>query len=375
MRMDSKPEPAPKPKFDYDLVASFQWALSRVRDPDYLQAVGFYALAIQIPAILLTVASLFLGVADVSSVPGSGLSLPLLLAAAGGLALAVLASLALGLHLYPRVLRKAMALAAVPIAPKPPGFVEWLVFSIRLGLVNLSCLYDPKLLIPAALFLVPAVLFSILFFGALTGLASGLGQAASNALLLGAPAFHPAASALRPLAAAASAGAASLQAESLLRLALVGLPALVSAVFFILSWSLASAIHNVRTSFAPLLLLRGDGPEGEMPRRSHSLVQGHTLEVGLVYVVASILLGLAAFIPSLAFSLLGMLPVVGSLFEVVGNLLITWLSMAFFVLVQVDLFRRFDGQFGPSAPAGGARPASARPVKHRTPPIAPKPRA
>jgi len=209
---------------DYNVLGGLGISYKKFADK-YL--IGMSALYMVVSLLFLGAIAAFVGIPLLEA--GFAYNFNLGLDAMAGIAVgAILLGLAT-MFLSMRVMRKGMQLAGVSVA-KMPKLIDWVMLSIRMYVVNISCWYDKRLLAPT----VAAVLLGI---------------------------------------AAVLAGAAGLG------FALIGVG--------IFAWLLAVYAHKLRTCFSYYMMLAGMGKENVLPSKSHSAIQGNTFEVFL----ASYLLG------------------------------------------------------------------------------------
>ncbi|MFH1095635.1 MAG: hypothetical protein V1728_05455 [Candidatus Micrarchaeota archaeon] len=210
----------------FDVIEGLKEAAARFRDKDVLRWTAIYMVGELLIMIAMFAAAIGAIVSSFSKGNGA-----LALAGFSALLAGFVALVAFAMYAIPRAVRAAMKADGIKVAPKPPGVLEYFVFTVRLTLINLSCWYDKKLLAPSTALLAMAVL------------------AAICALL--APALSYA----------------------------VWVIAIVLFVFSLLAGMTGILVHAERTKFAVHMLLRGDGPESAMPLKSYGLVNGQTFEV------------------------------------------------------------------------------------------------
>lgn len=300
------------------------WAL--FRDSELLRWSAIFVLGTQGFAIPMTVAYVLGDTLGVLTIIGL-------------LIVSILVGLLVGLYAMPRVIRAAMKAAGVPVAPSPPGLVEWAVFSFRMWFLNTFSWYDKILLLPA----IPVLLVAIVLLGG----------------------------SLPLIASIAAKGKPDVDALMPELLPLLG--ALAVGFFVIVLWEMASGIHRIRTMFAPFMFLRGDGPEREMPRKSFGLVKGQTLEVfipllvfGVAMMVAALPVGIVSYVAqsvgenetATAGSSAAIIQTLAFLFGQAIQVLWAWPVLAFTTVFTVLMFVHYDkqGPAGAQATAGDAIP-------------------
>ncbi len=271
----------------YDVIEGLKTALEKFRDPELVKWCLIETLLIGIPGVAL---SLLTKGSRANSLPSGVWAL--LLIAYGFLIGFMLLDFFV---LRPRIIRAAMRISGVKMPPKLPGALDWFVLHIRIGLVNMFCWYDKKLLIPAV----------VLGVFALLAVAAGT----FNAVAYGA-----------------------------------------AVAFFILAglaWAGAMLVHNMRTMFAPYMFLRGDGPDGQMPPKSACLVRGQTLETFLTMLIYGIIL-LVAYIPIFIVGLaLSFVPIAGTLLREVFLLGFSFVVAAISNVFLAGFFKYMD-EAGPA---------------------------
>lgn len=183
------------------------------------------------------------------------------------------------------------------LAQTPP-FLDWLILNFRLIIVNILCLYDMNMLFPAISIFVFSV--SMLFLG----------------VMFAYPFF-------------------SLAALTF------GLP------LAIVAWLVAFTIHYLRTRFAAYMLVRGDGKESRLPKRSYDMVLGRTWQVFCAMLVGYLAL-LLFYVPisfiSVFVSVIMLQAGLGiaSIVTLIIMILSAWvLSIAFWNIYAADMFYFF----------------------------------
>lgn len=226
-----------------------------------------------------------------------------------------------GLYFIPRIMGAAMALCGFRLPPRPPGIIQWGIFSITRMLLDLACFFDMKLLLPAAALLALALL----------SFAAGF---AYNGFFL--------------LALAMGLGA-------------------------VLAYSVANNIHSIRTHFALYKYLRADGEAMECLRESHALVKGQTFEVFLAGFIGGLAM-LLALLPMLVVLLVSWF-INPLLCLGVGLLLgaaFFWLLTAYQQTFAANIFQYYD-RMGPvpAMPAAAEKTPGAKPAAKKTGPKRP----
>jgi len=177
--------------------------------------------------------------------------------------------------IMPRLMGASMRAVGLKTAEQP-SYINWIVLNARRFFLDLLCWYDRRLITPAAVLLVVASLS----FG--ISIVVGMGSAAY------------------------------------LPLSILGM---LSFMLFVFAWMIAVYVHSIRTEFGFYMYLRGDGKEGDMPKKSYDLVVGQTFEVFLARLGLGVLLmiGICAIaIPVvIVVVLLAVVPVVGILIDVI----------------------------------------------------------
>ena len=289
----------------YDLIEGLKAAWIRWRNPELLKWVAIeFALGLVVIVLALGVLAAMVGPDTLIKLANGGSSKSA--AASGALATALaavivpfIAILLVALLIYglfcffffqPRIMRAALAANGAKVPAKLPSMLDWLVLHLRIFCVTISCWYDKKLLAPAAGFLALTILCAVAGF------------------------FVK--------------------------------PALVGAVAFgmltLVCWLVASSIQGLRAGFAPWMFLRGDGPENQMPAVSNELVHGQTLEVFIANFFFGLAFGLVAVGVAIVRVILGFIPYVGSLMDLLVNLAFNVFTQAFSMSIGADIFLFFD---------------------------------
>lgn len=181
--------------------------------------------------------------------------------------------------------RAAMKAVGVKTTAKPQPYLNWLVLNIRVFLVNISSWYDKKLLLA----LVLGVVLSV--SGLLRLVAGGIDEPPQSFIVS-------------------------------LMMMLTGLAI----------WTIILTVQSARTRFAEYMYLRGDGKEGEMPRRSNERVVGQTFEVFLALFLATLLVNGPVFVIGFVIEIIG-----GFLNAFIGAGTLTSVTILV-ILVQVLVF-------------------------------------
>ncbi|VVB56992.1 Uncharacterised protein [uncultured archaeon] len=297
----------------YDVFEGMKKAWENWRDSELLKWVAIeFAAGIGLLVVLGILLVAMIGVDNLMSMAGGSLrsNTPAMQALIGILlpffGIAVLAFLVYGLvcffFLTPRIMRAALAVNGAKVPAKLPSMVDWFMLHLRLFFINISCWYDKRLLMPAAVVLALAVMCAVIGF-------------AAPAAFVGAAIF----------------GALAL-----------------------FCWMVGIIIHGIRTKFAAWMFLRGDGAEGKMPYTSYKLVHGQTLEVFLAYFIFGIVFGLLAAVVGIVRILIRLVPCIGPVIDLVINLAFSFFTQGFNMAITADIFLFFD-KAGPAKPA----PASA----------------
>ncbi len=209
----------------FDVIEGLKEAAARFRDKSVLRWTAIYMVGELLIMFVMFAAAIGAIVSSFSKGNGA-----LALAGFSALLAGFVALVAFAMYAIPRAVRAAMKANGIKVAPKPPGVLEYFVFTVRIALVNMFCWYDRKLLSPALALLALTALAAIIAFALNGGVVPWI-------------------------------------------------PAIVLAVLFFLAWLAANIVHAERTKFAVHMLLRGDGPESAMPLKSYGLVNGQTFEV------------------------------------------------------------------------------------------------
>jgi len=203
-----------------------------------------------------------------------------------------LISLIAGLWLVPRFFMAAMRAAQIKTVGKAPGIIDWAHLAIRKMLVNIFCWYDKKLLIPAVLFIgLSVVLIGLTIAG------------------------------IEPLTS-------------------YGM-AIVFLLLTALAWGVGIVVHTIRTIFADYMYLRGEGDLVKMPRRSYDAVVGKTFEVFLAFLVFGLLMALFFVVIIIAMVALALIPVVGTIVDLILGAALLIAFSAFTQVFMVDMFKFF----------------------------------
>jgi hypothetical protein len=229
----------------YDIKEGLAKAWKNWRYPELVKFVGLSMLL----AALMVVATIVLAGIYVASLITSDLSKGEVLdieTKLGTLLLVYVIAIIMGVvyaiinffYFAPRIARAALKANGVKVPDKLPGMIDWLILHIRIAILNMACWYDKKLLIPAAIFLILGI-FSW-FIAPIT--------------------------------------------------------TMLFVVLTIISYMAAAAIHGIRIGFAPLMFLRGDGPENKMPKASENIVRGKTFQVALALFLVSIIMAAIYFV-------------------------------------------------------------------------------
>lgn len=215
-----------------------------------------------------------------------------------------------GLWLVPRLMRAAMAANGISIGEKPPSVVDWFVLNVRRFFIDLTCWYDKKLLIPAAI---------LIAIGAVAGVAS-------------------------------------------LALPMVLIIALGILALGLAAWAIAMVVHSLRTNFCLYMFLRGDGKEGGMPRKSFDLVKGQTLQVFLAQFLFVVILAIAFIIIAIPMIVIAFVPCIGAVVDAIVLIVLVLALTAFSSAYWAGVFKFFC-EGGPAAGVASAKKSRPAAVK------------
>jgi len=160
-------------------------------------------------------------------------------------------------YVVPVFVRKTMEKVGIKVG-KFPSLVDWFVMNIRMILVNVFCWYDKKLLTPAIICLVLAVLVLVL---AIT---------------------------------------------SIIEFELGAMISFVIIMLMIAVWAVAITIHSIRTGFGQYLFLGKEINESEALKMSHNIIKGQTFQAFLPQIMISLVVAIPILIVVIAsFVLIG----------------------------------------------------------------------
>ncbi len=225
-------------------------------------------------------------------------------AATGLLVLGAMAVFMLSqLYFWPKILHTAMNLAGVAVKKPAPGMLDWLLFCVRMVVVNFFCWYDKKLLAPAFGLLVAAFVMVPISF-----LKNSNNLYDTAALLAG-----------------------------------IGM----------MAWLIAVFIHCLRTVFASFIFVRGDGTAAYSIRTSFERTQGHMWKILLALLTIVVLVLplplvisiISAGIEALA-AALGLVVWIGPIAGIVITYPLAVIYGALLPVVMAQLFGYYDKKLG-----------------------------
>ncbi|MFA5108123.1 MAG: hypothetical protein WC492_01155 [Candidatus Micrarchaeia archaeon] len=282
----------------FDIIGGIKFAISQVGNMEMLKLGALYAFLAIIPSYgmaMITGSSRYAPYSQATTIsPGASMAV---------LALGLVA-VVLGLfnffYVLPRIMRTAIKANGMGVPQKVPGVVEWFMLHLRLFAVDITCWYDKKLLIPTVVLLIIGIVAAFTFVE-------------------------------------------------------VGILFFMIAIF---AWIIAMIIHGIRTTFSQYLLLRGDGHEGQMPRKSFDTIKGQTVEVFIPQFVFGVIAFVVAMVIVFATVFTSMIPVVGTTIEYIVMFALEAVMIAIGTSYMANMFKFFfnEGHARPSvAPAAATR--------------------
>ena len=274
----------------FDIGAGIKFAVSQISNMEMLKLGALYAVLAVIPSYLMAM------MYGNEYAYGTQVNV----ANAGAMLLIGAVMILFGLfnffYVLPRLMRAAIKANGMDVPQKVPGVIEWLMLHIRLFVVDITCWYDKKLLLPALVLLVLAV-------------------------------------------------------ASIIVSPEIGIVVLLIAIF---AWIIGVIIHGIRTTFAQYLLLRGDGNEGQMPRKSFDTIKGQTVEVFIPQLIFGVLAFAVAMGIAFAALFTSQIPIAGTTIRYAITFVIEALLLTAGTAYAANMFKFFCTGQAKHAPAPAA---------------------